>query len=378
MKIAIDARFIGPDGTGIGRYTQELVDNLETIDQTNEYWLLLRQANFDLVNPANPKFHKVLADAPWYSPQEQVVIPKALRQINPDLTHFPYDAPPLLSTGKTVITIHDLTKADFSGTSSSTKSSLVYQIKRFVYATSLSRGAKRAIRIIVPTNTTRDKVIKDLHVNPEKVVVTYEAADTRFFEWGEKKINTSELEKILNKYHLKKPFIIYTGNVYPYKNLNKLVEALTLLPRDISLVCVGRHTLFHDRLASFAATKKISNRVLMPGFIPDEDLATLYRAAEAYVFPSLSEGFGLPALEAMASRLPVICSAIPVLREICGDNAIYFDPQDPSDIASKINLLLADLPLRESLIKEGLERAQQFSWRKMATQTLQVYQEAVK
>jgi glycosyltransferase involved in cell wall biosynthesis len=107
-------------------------------------------------------------------------------------------------------------------------------------------------------------------------------------------------------------------------------------------------------------------------------LAVLYRAAEAYVFPSLSEGFGIPALESMASRLPVVCSDIPVLREVCGDNVIYFNPNDEGDIAKKVKQVLDDKKLKERLIKGGLERVRQFSWRKMAAQTLAIYSEAVR
>ena len=116
----------------------------------------------------------------------------------------------------------------------------------------------------------------------------------------------------------------------------------------------------------------------MPGFVADEDLSILYRAAETYVFPSLSEGFGLPAIEAMASRLPLACSDIPVFREVCGDNAVFFNPTDPADIASKISEVLNDQKLHEKLVKEGLERARQFSWRKMTAQTLLVYEECGK
>src|SRR2546429_7734202 len=171
MKIAIDARFLGPDGTGIGRYTEELVRQLEQLDKANQYHILLRAANFDLFQPISPNFHRVLADVHWYSPKEQLVIPRILRRLSPDLTHFPYDAPPIFAPGKVITTIHDLTKADFQSVSSSTKSPGLYWIKQSAYKLALHRGAERSVKIIVPTHAVKDKVVQDLHVPPEKVVV---------------------------------------------------------------------------------------------------------------------------------------------------------------------------------------------------------------
>lgn len=378
MKIAIDARFLGPEGTGIGRYTEELVRELEKIDKINEYYILLRAANFDIWKPTSPNFNRVLADVRWYTPQEQMAIPRILRKIKPDVTHFPANAAPLLAPGKIVLTIHDLIQAQGTDISSSTRSAAVFRAKKLAFQVALRQGTRRATKVIVPTNATKDIVVQALKVDPHKISVTYEATDEKFFTWGEKKITAKEKESVLKRYLIKEPFLVYVGNTYPYKNLNKLAQALALLPAEISLVCIGKRTIFHERLNSFAREIGIAKRLIMPGFVPDEDLATLYRAATAYVFPTLSEGFGLPALEAMASQLPVVCSDIPVLKEVCGDNAEYFDPHDEKDIASKISKVSNDEKLRERLVKEGLERAHQFSWRKMAAQTLLIYEEVLK
>lgn len=377
MKILIDARFLGPEGTGIGRYTEKLLENLQVIDQTNDYYVVLRASNFDLFQPINPNFRKVIADARWYTVKEQLLIPKILLSIKPDLVHFPHFNIPVTYTGKFVVTIHDLIKSDFASTSSSTRVPLVYWTKHFVYEQVVRLAVQRARQVIVPTNTIKEKVIKQLGTAESKINVTYEAADEKFFTWGEeKRVESGELE-VLRKYQVKKPFIIYVGNAYPYKNIDRLLEALKILPSNLSLVNPSARSVFYEKLADKARQEGLSDRVVLPGFVPDEDLAVLYRAAEAYVFPTLSEGFGIPALEAMASKLPVVCSDIPVLREVCGDNALYFDPLNVRDIAQKITQVLADKKLRETLISEGLERSKQFSWRKMAAQTLQIYEEAM-
>lgn len=377
MRVLIDARFLGPEGTGIGRYTEKLLENLQVIDQTNDYYVVLRTSNFDLFHPTNPNFRKVLADARWYSIKEQLLIPKILLSIKPDLVHFPHFNIPVTYTGKFVVTIHDLIKSDFASTSSSTRVPLVYWTKHFVYEQVVRLAVQRARQIIVPTNTIKEKVIKQLGTPEGKINVTYEAADEKFFEWGEKELVKSNELRVLSKYHIKKPFIIYVGNAYPYKNLDRLLESLKILPNNLSLVNPSARSVFYERLADKARQEGLSDRVILPGFVPDEDLAVLYQAAEAYVFPTLSEGFGIPALEAMASKLPVVCSDIPVLREVCGDNAMYFDPLNVQDIAQKINLVISDKKVKSRLVEEGLERARQFSWRKMAAQTLRIYEEAV-
>ena len=378
MKIVIDARFLGPEGTGIGRYTEKLLENLQILDKINDYWVVLRSSNFDLFQPTNPNFRKVIADARWYSVKEQLVIPRLLLALKPDLVHFPHFNIPVAYRGKFVVTIHDLIKSDFADKSATTRMPLVYWTKHFVYERVIRQAAGRSQKIIVPTNTIKEKVINQLGTSPEKVTVTYEAADDKFFGWGEEQLSQDKSKEILKKYHISKPFITYVGNAYPYKNLDRLLSALKLLPKNISLVNPSARSVFYERLAEKARAEGLSDRVVLPGFVPDEDLSVLYRSAEAYVFPTLSEGFGIPALEAMASRLPVVCSDIPVLREVCGDNALYFNPHDEKDMAEKINTLLSDKKLREALIKEGLERARQFSWRKMAAQTLRVYEEVLK
>ena len=379
MKIAIDARFIGPEGTGIGRYILNLLTNLEEIDHINEYYVFVRSSNYNIFNPTNPNFKKIIVDARWYSFKEQLLLPLALYKLKPDLLHVPHFNIPVFYFGKFVITIHDIIKSEYAGKAATLRNPVFYQIKHFIYDQWVLRQAGHlSKKVITPTETSKKKIVKYLGLSEEKVVVTYESADEKFFEWGQKKIEQEKINIVLKKYFIKKPFILYVGNSFPYKNLDRLIEALKLLPKDLHLVNPCTRSDFYDKLADKVREEGVSDRVILPGYVPDEDLVILYRAAEAYVFPSLSEGFGLPALEAMASKLPVVCSDIPALREICGDNVVYFDPYDSSNIAQKISQILEDKKLRDKMIVEGLERAKQFSWRKMAAQTLQVYEEATK
>src|SRR4030066_1638245 len=115
MKIALDARFFGPEGTGIGKYVEKLLENLEQLDSQNKYYIILRKSNFPLYNPKTANFEKVLVDAAWYGVKEQILLPAVLARLKPDLVHFPHFNIPLLYPGKFVVTIHDVTKSEFKG-----------------------------------------------------------------------------------------------------------------------------------------------------------------------------------------------------------------------------------------------------------------------
>src|SRR4030042_4304885 len=133
MKIAIDARYYGPEGTGIGKYVEKLLENLEQLDTKNEYFVILRRDNFHLFNPKNSNFKKILADARWYSVKEQVLLPAVLTRIKPDLVHFPHFNIPLVFPGKFVVTIHDVIKSEYKGPSSTTQALPIYYLKHLGY-----------------------------------------------------------------------------------------------------------------------------------------------------------------------------------------------------------------------------------------------------
>lgn len=172
MRVGIDARFYGPTGKGIGRYLEKLVARLEQLDQENEYFVFLRQANFDLYRPQNPRFHKALADYPWYSWQEQVLLPLKLKQYKLDLIHFPHFNAPLLYNGKFVATIHDLTLLDWP-TKKSGLGKIFYYFKDLFFRLVLRRAIKKAGKIITDSQHTKREMISKFHVPPEKIEIIY-------------------------------------------------------------------------------------------------------------------------------------------------------------------------------------------------------------
>ncbi|MDP3888744.1 MAG: glycosyltransferase family 1 protein [bacterium] len=376
MRIAIDARLYGLENAGIGRYTMNLIDQIEKLDKENEYLILLRKKYFDSLRFTNKNFHKVLADIPHYSSKEQFLFPLQLIKLKADLVHFPHFNAPILYKGKYVVTIHDLIKHTSRGIQTTTRAKWLYWFKYVGYKIVVHQAVDRAIRIFVPSQAVKDDLLNNYSLPSEKVIITYEGVDEKF---RSNKDEVKRAKEILDKYQIKKPFVIYTGSVYPHKNIKRLIQAIKLINDPwVNLVVSCARSNFWKKLNNDVEKLKMEDRVKLVGFVPDDELVMLYHEAEVFVLPTLTEGFGLPGIEAMSSGLPVICSDIPALREIYGSGAIYFDPFNTEEIAERIiEVCKFDKIKRTSQIEKGLIRVKKYSWKKMTKETLKVYKEAL-
>lgn len=365
MRIGIDARFYGIKDTGIGRYVQNLILNLGKIDKTNQYIIFGGEIIRDEIKNFK-NFRWVKLQTRPYSIAEQFVNPIIFAREKLDLLHVPHFNVPILYPGRYIITIHDLIKHLSVGRSTTTLPYYQYLIKHLAYRFSIRVNLFRADKIIVPAFFWKKYLIKHFGVNEEKIFVTYESATKILL----KKSNLNPLE-VLDKYNLNKPFVIYTGNLYPHKNVPFLIEGIKVFNSshehrlELALVC-ARNDAFRNVVESDGIIKFL-------GYVPDEELAVLYEQALALVQPSLIEGFGLTGLEAMSVGLPVLSSDSTCLPEIYGDAALYFDPRNTSDLVEKLAQFFSDQELSVNLIAAGIKRVKQFSWRRMARQTLAVY-----
>jgi glycosyltransferase involved in cell wall biosynthesis len=362
VKIGIDAR---NDQAGVGRYTFSLIRELAEIDRENEYVLFLGGEGFAAHAAPGPNFRTVEAAIPWFTLREQLQLPRVVTRERLDLMHYPNVTAPLLSTVPFVITIHDLNYLDASATG---QSGLRRAGRRAGYRVELAK-ARRARRLIAVSQHTGEALVRALNIEPERVVVTYEAADPP----GAVEPDRSVLER----HRLDGPFFLYVGAAYPYKNLPRLIEAFAHSGGTNRLVLAGDHENFGAALRERAASVGVADRVVFPGRVSEAELAALYDAALAYAFVSFSEGFGLPGLEAMSAGLPVIAASAGSLPEIYGDAARYCDPLDVESIAAALAEVAADEQLRARLAALGRRRAADFSWRRTAEQTLAVYREAL-
>lgn len=358
MRIVIDAR---ESGTSSGRYVDKLLEYLQKIDSENQYVLLLKNHRLSAYQNMPKNFRAFECNIKEFTFAEQTKLASILYKLKPDLVHFPFVQQPLLYFGKTVTTMQDLTTLRFRNP---TKNRIIFWLKQRIYWFVNFIAPRKSKHVIAISEFTKQDVMKTMHYNkPDKFTVTLESAD--FIEFPAEPIKSL----------VGKQFISYVGRHQPHKNLQRLVEAHHILRKDhpdVVLAIVGKmDELSHRLIKKFQ--KKGYEGIEFTGFITDAQLKWLYQHTTCYVFPSLSEGFGLPGLEAMIHGAPVASSDATCLPEINGDGAIYFNPRDTKDMAAKISMVLSDKKLAYDLIYKGKKQASKYSWQRMAKQTLEVY-----
>lgn len=376
MRIAVDARFLGPRGKGLGRYVEKLLKFLSVVDTSNEYFVLLRDENWNTWTPPNERWHRVHAPWRWYTTAEQLRLPSLLRSLKPDLVHFPHFNVPILYTGKFVVTIHDLILSRYPTERASTLEPIYFWFKHLAYRMIIRTAIRRAQHVITVSNFSRDEISGEFGVPPERISVTYEAVDPG------QQISPNAVPHILQRFGINRRYFLYVGNAYPHKNIERLIEAFSQLVKsghDYQLVLVGGMDYFYQRVRRYAEATNLvrSGHIIFPGFVSDEDLAALYAGCFTYVFPSKAEGFGLPPLEAMQYGAPVVSSNATCLPEILGSSVLYFEPEDIGSMRQALERVCTDDTLRQRLEQLGPEHVKRFSWQRMAEQTLAVYESVV-
>lgn len=360
MHIAVDARIISSTS---GRYVERLLTHLQDIDHINTYSIIIRSKDLQYWKPTNRNFTLVVADYDDFSFSEQLGFKRFLDKLNADLVHFCMPQQPVLYRGKKVTTFHDLTLVK---TYNSDKNWFVFHAKQLVGKSVFKRVARTNDHIIATSKFTKQEVADFTGVSPDKITVTYESSDL-----------TSTTSKAMKLPY--KKFILYVGKQSDYKNIKRLGDAHQKLLKtypDLGLVLAGKKNAGHLANEAYFNKKGYKN-ILFTDYVDDAQLNWLYAHATAYVFPSLMEGFGLPALEAMVHGAPVISSNATCLPEVYGKAAHYFDPLNIDDIARAITEVLGNEKLQQQLSKSGYEQIKKYSWKKMAQQTLKIYKDVL-
>jgi glycosyltransferase involved in cell wall biosynthesis len=360
-NIVIDAREIK---TSSGRYVEKLISNLQDVDKVNNYNLLLKPNDYENWKPKSFNFRGVVCNYKEFTFGEQLGLRNQINKLRPDLMHFTFTQQPILYRRKAVTTVHDLTTIRFTNPD---KKIVIFKLKQFVLKRVIKRVANKSSHIITPSKFVKEDLISFTNINPEKISVIYEAADAI----------TDRSEPLLDLED--KNFIMYIGRPTPHKNLSRLIEAFVLLKKqrpNLCLVLSGKEDSNYRRIKQDVESRLIKD-VVFTGFVSEGSLRWLYENCRAYIFPSLSEGFGLPGLEAMTHGAPVVSSSATCLPEIYGDSAHYFDPLDVKDMANSISEVLDNQDLRNSYINKGRLQSKKYSWRKTALQTLDIYNEVL-
>lgn len=361
-KIVIDAR---ESGTSTGRYVDKLVEYLYGLKPKHKVVLLVKKKRVEFYEKLAPKFEVKTTRFKEFTFGEQLGLLKQVRSLRPDLTFFPAAQQPILYRGKVVTTMQDLTTTRYKNPS---KNGFIFWIKQLVYKAVNKIVARKSVAVITYTDFVKYDVARFARINSRKITTIYLAAD--------KITDQSEAVGELGN----KDFIMYIGRPLPHKNLRRLIDAFAIIRQThphLRLVLAGKKDALYKSHQKYVRDKGIKN-IVFTGFVSEGQLRWLYENTAAYVFPSLSEGFGLPGLEAMVHGAPVVSSDATCLPEIYQDGALYFDPQDTNDIAKKIITVLDDKKLRSRLMAKGKAVAGQYSWQRMAKQTLEVFEEALR
>ncbi len=368
MRIAIDARKL--QDFGIGTYIRNLLIELSRLDRETEYVVLCRPEDRRADLGLGPNFRLVAESARPYSIGEQVRIPLRLLRERVQLVHEPHYVLPPATRCRSVVTIHDCIHLMFPQ----------YLPNRLalVYArASMWSAVRQADRILTVSEASRRDILRFFPVRPEKVQVIHNAIDARLLLPAD----PARMDLVRQRYQLDHPFVLYVGNIKPHKNVERLIAAFGRAreagPDDLKLLIVGDELSRYPSLRQMVHRHKLDKHVRFLGYQPAATLASFYRLARAFVFPSLYEGFGLPPLEAMACGTPVVTSNVSSLPEIVGDAALLVDPTDVDAIADGIRRAVHDDSLRQTLIARGLTRARQFSWSTSVARTHQVYMDVL-
>lgn len=399
MRVAIDTRWIYPEISGIGAHTRQLVRHLTRLDAATEYVLLFRTpelrdrtvADCALAGCTNVSTTLV----PWgvFSPASQVFLPGWLRRHGIDVFHSTNYMIPLLAfprgrTGriKAVVTIHDLIPLVAPQATPRALKRRLFPLYRRL----MTEVGARADRIIAVSDASRADTIQHLHIaDPSRVRTIYNGVDAAFSpapDVGRLSPTASAHPAIFlppSTLHLppssRPRQVLYVGRSDPYKNLAGLITAFAqarrVAPFPLRLRIVGASDPRYPEPAALVHELALTDAVEWTGYVDDATLVEAYRGADVLVLPSRFEGFGFPVVEAMACGTPVVCSDIPVLREIAGPAAEFAAPDDPAGLAGAIVRVLTDLPRRAAMIAQGTERAAQFTWDRAARQTLALYRE---
>lgn len=361
-RIVIDARGLGGSS---GRYVERLIHYLQKIDRKNNYKILLSPKDYPNWSPTANNFEKILSPHKEYTLEEQIGLKKQIESMKPDLVHFSMVQQPVwYNQSPVVTTMHDLTTVRFNNPD---KNPFVFWFKQQVYKWVNKKVAKKSTEIIAISKFVKQDIMNFCKINPEKITITYESAD-------EIARNSQPIEALKNK-----DFIMYVGRPTPHKNLKRLIDAFRKLQTkhpNLILALAGKKDGNYNRHEKYVNEHVVKN-VYFTDFIPDEQLRWMYEKTLVYCFPSLSEGFGLPGLEAMRHGAPVASSNATSLPEIYGDAAHYFNPNSTDDIARAIDDVLTKQALRSELVAAGYQNLERFSWERMAHETLAVYERAL-
>lgn len=372
MRICIEAqRLFRNHKHGMEIVALETIRALQEIDKVNEYHIITAEDEdtTSLVSENNFIVHRLPAG--FYPKWEQLSLPSFVKKLNPDLLHCTANTAPLFYKGKMLVTIHDLIFMDKTDSQGSAYQKFGNYYRKLI----VPKVAKKATKIATVSKFSKQEIVQRLGIDEDKVRVIYNGVSEIF------QLITNETLKqnIAAKYKLPHQFILHIGNTAPRKNTVNVLKAYEIfLSKNIAaqpLVILGCKADFIQSLLHQNNLNIPAEKMLIPGYIASQDLPVIYNLTSLFLYPSLSEGFGLPVLEAMACGAPVLTSNNSSLNEVSGQAAKLVNPKNVEEIAAAIQQVIENEELKQYMKSQGIMNALRFSWRMSAEETLAVYNE---
>jgi glycosyltransferase involved in cell wall biosynthesis len=367
VRIGIDARIVAYRRGGIASYVRHLLPALAALDPRTDYRVLRNWRDRKRSEPG-ANFRRITVFTPCHHRLERWALGMEVLRLGLDLLHSPDFIPPAFGARRFVITVHDLNFLYYP-------QFLTAESRRY-YNRQIEWATRRAAHILCDSEATRLDLVRLLGVDPEKATTVHLGLDATF-----RPLPAADVEATLARYGLSPGFMLFVGTLEPRKNLPGLLSAYRILldrgdTRAALLLVGGRGWLYEE---TFARVEELGlgTRVRFLHGVPDDDLPALYNGATLLTTPSFYEGFGFPALEAMACGTPVVVSDRGSLPEVVGEAGVKVDPDSPEAIADGLAAVLHDSHLRARLREAGLEQAAHFTWEETARKTLTVYREAL-
>jgi glycosyltransferase involved in cell wall biosynthesis len=377
VQVALNAQLLSTSASyrsaGISRAIWHLLAELPGVAQDERFLVYAPDAPANRHLLAASSFSPHLTSLPMDRPAvriawEQLALPIELARVRPDLLHALSFISPVAWRGRSVVTVYDLSFMRFPH--------LFNRGNRLYLRNFCPPSLRRADRVITISEHARQDVIELCGVRPERVTAILLAADERFRPASPEAIATFR-----ERHNLPERFVLYLGTLEPRKNVEVLVRAYAHLRQqgsvDHILVLAGARGWQYNPIFDLVRDLGLESFVRFPGYVPDEEQALWYSSATVFAFPSLYEGFGLPLLEAMACGTPVVASRASSLPEVVGDAGLLVDPASRDELSLALRQILEDTDQQQSLAQAGLERAQTFSWRRTAAETIQVYRDVL-
>ena len=373
MRIGIDATALPPQPVGAGNYIIQLIRALASLKVNDEFVIFAQQRGHALISlPENDSFEWIILEDRnpgsrliW----EQTLYPQLIRRSGVDLLHSMHYTRPVKLPCASVVTFHDMTFFLYP--------ELHTRAKRLFFPLAIRASARQADALTAVSESTRQDAIRVLGISPEKITTTQLGVDPAF-----RPINDAAIKgKIAEKYDLPERFILYVGLLEPRKNLPMLIRAYKRLidgGENFKLVLVGRYGWMYEELLRQINNLDLEEMVHFTGYVSQEDLPLVYNLSSLFVYPTLYEGFGLPALEAMACGAPVITTDVSSLPEIVGEAGILVPVNNVEALYGAMIAVLGDEDLRRKMINKGIQRAAKFTWEQTAILTFQVYQQVMR